>query len=449
MKNAAIYMRVSTEKQAQEGDSIPAQREALHKYIDSRPDLVCVGEYLDDGISGTKYDREELQRMISDVKAGKIDLICVTKMDRLHRSLKNFLDMQDILDKHNCNWLAIWEPMYDTSTPQGRMIINTMMNLAQFEAENTGQRIRQVQAYKVNQGNVISGTCPAGYSIIDKRLVPNSDAPKVRKLFEYYSLHGNMASTMRLVADDPAFPHSPCAFKGMLQNETYIGKKRNNPDFCTPIISQDLFDDVQRKLSMNIKKNQKYTYIFSGLLRCKECGHSMASYRYYKKRPTKTSRVPGYRCATRYTRGGIHGCDNTKVITESVLEKYLLDNIRDQIKDMVLEYEIEQKPVNDNSRKITNLEKKKDRLKDLYINGLINLDEYKTDREQIESEISSLAAQKPLRSRDVSSLKDLLSTDFESLYGTFTADEKRFFWRSIIKEIQFDKNRNFEIIFLD
>ena len=100
MKRAAIYMRVSTQIQAKEGDSIPAQREALHKYIDSRPDLVCVGEYLDDGISGTKYDRDELQKMLSEVEDGKIDLIVVTKMDRLHRSLKNFLDMQDILDKH-------------------------------------------------------------------------------------------------------------------------------------------------------------------------------------------------------------------------------------------------------------------------------------------------------------------------------------------------------------
>ena len=449
MKRAAIYMRVSTEKQAQEGDSIPAQREALHKYIDSRPDLLCVGEYLDDGISGTKYDRDQLQRLISDVKAGNIDLIIVTKMDRLHRSLKNFLDMQEILDRHNCAWLAIWEPVYDTSTPQGRMIINTMMNLAQFEAENTGQRIRQVQSYKVSQGNVISGTCPPGYSIEDKKLVPNSSAQKVKELFEHYSLHGSMASTMRLVADDPNFPHSPCAFKNMLKNETYIGKKRDNNCFCEPIISQELFDDVQRKLSINIKKSQKHTYIFSGLLRCAECGHSMAAFQFYKKRPTKTYHTPSYRCATRYARGGIRGCDNPKVITESVLEKYLLENIRAQIKGMILEYEIEEKPARDNSRKISKLEKKKDRLKELYLNGLIGLDEYKADREQIESEISSLTSQKPLRSSDLSSLKELLSTDFESLYGTFTAEEKRFFWRSIIKEIQFDKNRNYKIIFLD
>lgn len=447
MKRAAIYMRVSTQIQAKEGDSIPAQREALHKYIDSRPDLVCVGEFLDDGISGTKYDRDELQKMLSEVENGKIDLIVVTKMDRLHRSLKNFLDMQDILDKHHCNWLAIWEPMYDTSTPQGRMIINTMMNLAQFEAENTGQRIRQVQSYKVTQGNVISGSCPPGYSIENKRLVPNQDAPKVKELFEHYSISGSLADTMRLVSDDPNFPHSPCAFKHMLKNETYIGKKRDNPDFCEPIISQDLFDDVQRKLSINIKKDQKYAYIFSGLLRCKECGKSMAAFRYYKKRPTKTYRVPGYRCATRYNRGA-HSCVNSKVITESVLEKYLLENVRAQIKDMILEYEIEEKPVKDNSNRIASLEKKKDRLKDLYINGLIELDEYKSDREQIESELAALTAYKPRTGPDIDSLKDLLSTDFETLYGTFSAEERRFFWRSIIKEIRFDKDRNYDIIFL-
>lgn len=448
MKRAAIYMRVSTDKQAQEGDSIPAQREAIRKYIDSRPDLVCVGEYLDDGISGTKYDREELQRMISDVKAGKIDLIVVTKMDRLHRSLKNFLDMQEILDRHNCGWLAIWEPVYDTSTPQGKMIINTMMNLAQFEAENTGQRIRQVQAYKVTQGTVISGSCPPGYSIQDKRLIPNDDAHTVKEVFEYYSFHGNLHATMRLVEDNPHFPKSAPAFKRMLQNETYIGRKRDNPDFCEPIISEDLFEDVQRKLSINIKKSQKHTYIFSGLLRCAECGKSMAAHQYTKKRPTKTTHVNAYRCAARYAQGGVRNCINTKVITESVLERYLLEHIRPQIKDMILQYEIEQKPVKDHSARIAALEKKKSRLKDLFVNGLIDMDEYKTDREQVEAEISDLATEQPRQGSDLSSLKELLATDFESLYGTFTPAEKRFFWRSIIKEIRFDRNRNYEIIFL-
>ena len=128
MKRTAIYLRVSTDKQAQEGDSIPTQRDALRKYAKEH-NYILVGEYLDDGISGTKEDRAEFQRMMEDVKRGLIELILVTKLDRIHRSLRNFLNMQDTLDKYNCDWLAIWEPMYDSSTPQGRMIINTMARI--------------------------------------------------------------------------------------------------------------------------------------------------------------------------------------------------------------------------------------------------------------------------------------------------------------------------------
>lgn len=139
MKRTAIYIRVSSDRQAQEGDSIPAQRDALRKYIDDHNDLSFAGEYMDDGVSGTRNDRDELQRLLADVKDGKIDLILATKLDRIYRSIRHYLNFQDTLDRYNVNWLAIWEPIYDTSTPQGRLIINQMMSIAQFEAENTGQ----------------------------------------------------------------------------------------------------------------------------------------------------------------------------------------------------------------------------------------------------------------------------------------------------------------------
>ena len=180
MKRVGIYMRVSSDKQAQEGDSIPAQRDAIRRYIDNSQDMILAGEYLDDGISGTKEDRDELQRMMSDVRAGKLDMILVTKLDRLYRSIRHYLNLQDTLDKCGVNWRAIWEPVYDTSTPQGRLIINQMMSIAQFEAENTGQRIRQVQAYKVSKGEVISGQTPVGYKIVNKHLVPDENAHIVR-----------------------------------------------------------------------------------------------------------------------------------------------------------------------------------------------------------------------------------------------------------------------------
>lgn len=448
MKRTGIYMRVSSDKQVQEGDSIAAQKDALNKYINDHDDMILAGEYLDDGVSGTKEDRDELQRMLSDVQDGKIDLIIATKLDRIYRSIRHYLNFQDTLDKCGVPWLAIWEPIYDTSTPQGRLIINQMMSIAQFEAENTGQRIRQVQAYKVSQGEVISGSTPPGYSIVDKKLVPDADAPKVKELFEYYSRYGNLAAAIRYVADDPAFPNSSAAMKRVLKNDLYIGKKRGNDHFCEPIISRELFEDVQRKLKMNVKKSQRHTYIFSGLIVCKECGTKFGSFQDYHKKKTKTVRLPAYRCTKRYCRGGLRQCTNKKVIEEHVLERYLLEHIRPQIKDLILHYEIEQKPVKDYSSRIASLEKKKEKLKELYINELISLEEYKTDREQIDSDISATIAKVGINDTDLTALKDLLTTDFESLYGTFSPDENRYFWRSVIKEIRFGIDRKYEVIFL-
>lgn len=443
MKRTAIYMRVSTDKQAQDGDSIPAQRSALHKYIDDRPDLVCVGEYLDDGISGTKDNRDELQRMLSDVRDGKIDLILVTKMDRLHRSLRNFLNMQDVLERHHCEWLAIWEPMYNTSSPQGKMIVNTMMSFGQFEAEQTGQRIRQVQAYKVSKGEAISGSTPPGLSIVNKHIVPNDDAPIVREMFLHYARYGNMDKTIRAFDHHGIFPRTKPAYKMLLQNTKYIGVFRDNDHFCEPIIDRDLFEDVQRKVKMNVKASQKETYLFTGLMRCAECGRSLGAC----TRRMKNGRVVNlhnYRCVGHY--GPIKKCDNAKVMNETVLEKYLLERVRPEIGKLIAE--VSESPQKDNSSRIAALKKRLSRTKELFVNGFISLDEYKQDRENILSEIDQLQSEVRQAPVDVTALNDLLAKPFEELYSTFTPDERRFFWRSIIREMRFGKDRAVEIVFL-
>ena len=137
---AALYMRVSSIVQAKEGDSIPAQKAALEKYAKDKG-YVIYDEYIDDGISGTKEDRDELQRLLKDVELGFIDIILVTKLDRWYRSIRHYLNTQELLEKHNVSWTAIWEPIYDSSTAQGRLIISTMMSIAQYEAENTVERL--------------------------------------------------------------------------------------------------------------------------------------------------------------------------------------------------------------------------------------------------------------------------------------------------------------------
>ena len=439
-------MRVSSAVQASEGDSIPAQRDALIKYINAHDDMVFAGEYLDDGISGTKEDRDELQRLLSDVQAGKVDLILVTKLDRLYRSIRHYLNMMDILDRCGVGWLAIWEH-YETTTPQGRLIVNQMMSFAQFEAEITGQRIRQVQAYKVSQGEVISGSTPPGLVIKDKHLVPDEHADNVRQMFAFYSKCGNMTETMRHFDHLGIFPRTKNAYKLILQNTKYIGVFRDNEHFCEPIIDRELFEDVQRKLSMNVKKSQKHVYIFSGLVRCAECGKVMAAGTYYKTRNGKRTITKRYRCGKRYTHG-IALCDNTKHIYEHVMERYLLENLRPMLQGVILHAEIETAPMKEATARIAALERRIDKLKELFINELITLDEYKQDKAQIQSEIADLKAVQGRTDVDTKSLQEFLDQPFERLYDTFSDAEKRFFWRSIIKEIRFGKDRKYEVIFL-
>lgn len=447
MIRAAIYARVSTDAQAKEGDSIPAQLDALRKYVREHDDTVMVDEYVDDGVSGTKFaERDELQRMLADVRSGKIDIIYFTKLDRFYRSIRHYTATQEVLDKYHVDWKAIWEPVYDTTTPAGRLIVNQMMSIAQFEAENTGLRVKQVFAYKIQQGEVITGKKPLGYDIVNKRLVPNDDAEIVRGLFEQYDLTNNLTECTKWLRAH-GIHHAKFMTKEMLTNTKYIGVYRDNPNYCQPIIDNKLFEKVQRKLQKNVKCSQKHTYIFAGLLRCAECGRKMQAYQAHNKSGNKTYIYPRYRCVSHYLKTELYSCDNSKVIHEPTLERYLLSHIRPEMEKIRLEAENYEIRKVDNTKKIENVKQRLNRLKELYLNGIINMDEYKHDRDEMLEQIDRLSAEKQQSAPDLSGINGLLSSGFEAVYDTFSDEEKRYFWRSIVKEIQFNSQKEFKIVF--
>lgn len=448
MKRTAIYCRVSTARQEKEGDSIPAQLDALREYIRQRDDLIPAGEYVDAGISGTKEDRDELQRMLDDVRAGKIDLIICTKLDRLHRSLRNFLNMQSVLEKHNCNWLAIWEPIYDSSTPQGRMIINTMVNLAQFEAENTGSRIRQVFEYKAQQGEILSGKVLYGYQITDKHLtIDPTAAPIVRALFDEYAKNNSLSDAVRLAGELGRMTDIR-SMKRLLKNRKYIGEYRGNPNYCPPIIERSVFDAVQIGLARNIKQSQKRTYIFSGLLVCAECGRKMAGTNHATRRNGKEYPLTLYRCNGHYS-PMVH-CSQSRTISETTIEKSVLKAVKAEVDKITIE---QSKPRQKGAQRATAakekaIQRKLERLKAAYLNGAIPLDEYKTDREQLTEELTALKASEPRNTAPAVRLDKVFTSDFETVYKALNASERRRLWRSVIKEIRMDDGKNLDIIFL-
>lgn len=438
MIRAAIYLRVSTDRQAKEGDSIPAQRDALLKYISDHDDMILAGTYIDDGVSGTRSDRDELNRLLDDVKAGKVDLILITKLDRLYRSIRHYLNMMDVLDKYNVGWQAIWEN-YETVTPQGRLIVNATMSFAQFEAEQTGQRIKQVFDYKKAHGEVVTGNVTPGYHIRDKHLVIDDPvADQVRDLFRHYAQVGKLYEAVRY--SGPDLPKTKQGIKQLLQRRIYTGEAYGNPNFCEPIIDRDLFDRVQLQLSRNIKNSQKRIYLFSGLVRCAECGCVMASISQYKY----GHRYNMYRCPKHFQCGNSR-CGNMKVLSENKMEKYLLDNLADLISNAVMQAEVAAAPAKYIAKQRNVIEKKLDRLTDLYVDGQLDKQDYLRRKEALLADLDALVMPAEAQKSPVLGFDAVKGIN---LYTKLNAGEKRLFWRSIIKEIRFDRSRNATVYFL-
>ena len=451
LKRAALYLRVSSDEQAKTGDSLREQLETLQDYVNRRPDMVVYDTYIDDGISGQKLNRDEFTRLIDDVKAGHIDIILFTKLDRWFRSLKHYLNTQDILESHGVTWLAVSQPFFDTSTAHGRAFVAQSMTWAELEAQNDSERIIAVFKNKVKNGEVISGNTPLGYKIENKRLVPDENAWLVKEIFTKYRETGCIADVMKYMRENYGFDRTPSTYRrSILKNRKYIGEYRDNKNYCVPIIDRKLFEEVQILLSRNIRANKKYKYIFSGLVRCGECGcamsacHMLGLGRRRLDGTRKRYKRPAYRCKKHID---LKTCGNTKLLYESVLERYLITNLRNSIKIYVDDAKKEMKPIENIAAKRKQIEDKIERLKDLYLNGLISLDEFKVDRAKYVEQLNVLPqAEKP--KIDVSHLEKFLENNFEELYVKLTLDEKIEFWRFLLKEIRFYSDRRIEPVFL-
>ena len=441
MTRVALYARVSTDAQVRDGDSIQAQLSALREYS-KKNGYEIVGEYIDDGISGTLLnERDELQRLLDDVRSGKIDLLIFTKLDRYFRNLKHYLNTQEVLDKYNVPWIAIWEN-YETRTPQGRLMVNQMLSFAQFEAEQTGQRINQVFSYKKQNKEVLSGKIPYGFKIQDKHLVVDPEkADIVRRVFQTYISTGGVSETLRQT-EGLGLPRTQRAIKLLLQNRKYIGECYGIENYHEAIIDRDTFDMVQEMLGRNVRQTKFRTYIFSGLCTCSDCGRRLVGTT--DKIKPRNERYKVYRCMGHYR--AIQDCINSKSLNEKKLEKYLVENLKElAFADISVK---DKRKATNYEKKIASTEKKISRLKELYLNELITLDDYKHDLAAYKADIDTFKAEaRKYKGADKKALYDLVGRNLADWYWTLTEDERRVIWRSVIDQIYFGSDKNIKIVF--
>jgi len=324
-KNAALYIRVSTDAQVEEGYSIDAQKEMLAAFCKAKQ-IDSYEFYIDGGWSGKDIERPEMQRLIADCNDKKITHVLIYKLDRISRSQKDTMYLiEDVFLPNNIALVSLNDNL-DTSTPQGRSMIGILAAFAQMERENIALRTRMGMLERVKEGYWMGGDrTPFGYDYDEQQgiLIPNKNSEIVKKIFSL-ALEGY--SNYR-IAEIVGFKYD-VLIRNILMRKTYLGLIEYNGNVYRgkheAIISQKMFDDVN-KIKGNGQPFLPSKHLLAGLVYCGVCGAKMR----YQAWGKKGKRFVCYSQQTskKYLIKDAN-CDNDKPWTDEV-EEIILNEIKD------------------------------------------------------------------------------------------------------------------------
>ncbi len=276
-KHTALYLRVSTEAQADEGYSLSAQSEKLEAYCRMKG-IGNFKEYVDGGFSGSNLSRPAVAELVEDIRGGGVERVVVYKLDRLSRSQKDTLYLiEDVFLPNGVDFVSINENI-DTGSPYGRAMIGILSAFAQLERENIFMRTRMGMVERVKQGYWPGGgKIPFGYDYDPHKgiLVPNADADTVKEIYERY-LEGQSAGK---IARELGLRYEHLVAQ-ILKRESNTGvivyKGERYQGRHEPIVDRETFERVQRRLRKPCRlRASESGKLLSGLLVCGHCGAKM------------------------------------------------------------------------------------------------------------------------------------------------------------------------------
>lgn len=432
----ALYDRVSTENQVENGISLDTQKDALTEYA-LKHGYEIVGYYSDEGITARKkmQNRKELLRLLNDVKQDKIDLILVTKLDRWFRNIKDYHNTQAILEAHNCNWKTIFED-YDTSTSNGRFAINIMLSVNENECDRDSERIKSVFAFKKKNRELVSGAPAYGYMTVDKKLVKNPDTKHiVEDIISYYFTCFSKRNTIYYITEKYG-EDAPSSYKinRILGNcKTYTGEMYGIKNYCEPYLSEEQYKKIQTISDSKTYAHTNEVYIFSQLLKCPVCGTTMTGFvKRQKLKDGSVSTYKRYRCYKKFQYKHNGAC-----LSESVVEDYMINHVVQRLDNKIYEIKNMKKQMpKDNSKKI---KAEIDRLNLLFQKGRITEQYYDEQYELLEKKLNDeLARQNIITLESYENIREHFSGDWLNIYQKLNVEHKRAFWKQFIKAIYID-----------
>lgn len=441
----AIYIRVSTAEQMMHGKSLQAQQEYLERYAKENG-MIVVGVYADEGKTARKElkKRKAIHSLLNDVKVGKIDVILFWRIDRWFRNLSDFYKVQDILDENGVYWISASEPGINMETRDGRLQLNVVLSIGQNEVDTTSERIKFVNEASIRQGKLIFGDAnmPLGYTagVVNgkKAMIKDPETESmVSDFFDYFKKHQNKCATVRHMQETYHIDFSYSMLRTMLSSEFYKGTYRGFP-YCPAYLSEDEWHDIQRISKKNVKSTPSgRIYLFSGLIRCPKCGNTLSGRggkSIINRKTNEWKEYCYYRCNKAYLG---YDCTSKRNVSQNLIEKYLLDNLAIEFQKYVVRCQkaAEKKKKIKETRTPEKLQKELERLNLLFQKGRIEWEYYSTEYDRIEKELLDLNNVRPESEKDFSYLKELIESDFRTIYDQLTIENRRAFWRSTIKHI--------------
>ncbi len=349
-RKVAFYIRVSTERQAKvkEG-SLKNQKQILLSELEKRNlqdnnwgELIEI--YVDEGISGKDTNRPAFQRMIKNIEISKIDTVMFTELSRLSRSLKDFINIFEFIQKYNCDLICLKTDI-DTTSPYKNLITKILMVFGEFEREMTSQRT-SINAYERSKRGLANGgfvslgykrnKIKKGYLYIDKK-----EAEIVREIFRTYLKEKSITGTLEIIQSK----YEGFNFKlkkitksrihSILTNKAYIGireiykrdrgRKEEVPAVWEGIVDNRIFNQAEKLLQANrerfhSRKTARFNYFLSGLFLCGKCGQRLQGKSAYSRISKK-----------HYYYSHKHICKNNGInrIGAEATHKLILDWLRD------------------------------------------------------------------------------------------------------------------------
>ena len=441
MQRVAIYARVSTQEQAENGNSLEFQIDKLKAYCQLH-EFKIVGEYIDAGVSGAKSERPALNKLKKDID--KIDIVLIYKLDRLSRSIKDTMYLiEDLFKPNNVNLISLSEN-FDTSQAMGMATIGMLSTFAQLERETIKERMMAGKIQAVKSGKNIN-RIPIGYVKKDGKMFKDEKTKDcVKFIFELVLQKKSLTEIANILEMSEYASLRKWEFttiSRMVKNNVYCGHTESFGTLIKDTHERYITDEQQRymlelinerKLHSSKSNKNKFPALFRGVVTCPKCQHMLTP---INKKTRNENRLIYYRCST-----CLRNKNSAINIPERKIEKKLLDFLKYDFKIKFEQKEIEKK---DFSKILDNLENKKFKLQKAWLNELLTDEELEKLQNEVNEQIELIKKEKNdynlmiENSKKQNTISEIAS-NFENLYNGMDIDEKIEFLNTIIKEIKIE-----------